>query len=100
MFSNGGIACSRPRRGACARHARRQHDVLNLWLIGALNVLNAIFLLRWSSGVLLAVGSFLYFSTDAAFVVLHPDCVKAPYVIVGHHLLALSLIVVPILKPE
>jgi len=44
--------------------------------------------------------SFAYFVSDFLFVVLVPKCVKSPAIIIGHHIAAMTYMIVPRVFPE
>ncbi|GBF94564.1 hypothetical protein Rsub_06679 [Raphidocelis subcapitata] len=76
------------------------HDVFNLVALGALNALNAHFILGGGGFELFWTSCMVYFLIDTAFVGIYPQSVKSPVVILSHHLVTAVYMLIPYHYPK
>jgi hypothetical protein len=76
------------------------HDFFNIVALGAINAANFWFLLYQTGFYRFWWASVVYFVVDFAWIVLDPSCVKSPYVLAAHHVVAAVYTLLPFFYPS
>jgi hypothetical protein len=76
------------------------HDFFNIVALGAINTANFWFLLYQTGFYRFWWASVVYFIVDFAWIMLDPSCVKSPYVLAAHHVVAAVYTLLPFFYPS